>query len=188
MKVHGGMVVVGLSTGDVFIEDIQVVVPHKVAVYIPADKALRSKDLYRVLGQQRVFKLDGGTGVSFDSGQPDDRDARILELEQENSNLRAQLEIVKTSSMQQILGKIQELQAGIGRLETLTVDNPPSLVRVPTVLAHGPVGGDAPTFLPSEIKPKDAEAQIRIDKQVSEGSSLDEAGSKLKELRRKAGS
>lgn len=189
---HGGMVVVGLSTGDVFIEDIQVRVPHKVAVFIPAEKVLRSKDLYRALGQQKVFPLDGGSGISFESTSAvsDEKDTRIRELEEENRALRAELAEQKNADVRHLMTALQQnladIQAGMGRLESRTV-------AVPTSFGGGAIGApikveiDVPTFLPSEIKPKDAEAQIRIEKQVSEGASLAEAGNKLKELRRKSG-
>lgn len=188
---HGGMVVVGLTTGDFLIEDIQIRVPHKVAVFIPADKVLKSKDLYRALGQQKVFPLDGGSGISFESSSTvlDEKDARIKELEEENRVLRAELAAQKAVDMRQLVMSLQQnladLQAGMGRLESRTVPVSPSFQAAGVVLPQ--VVSDAPTFLPSEIKPKDAEAQIRIEKQVSEGSSLAEAGSKLKELRRKGG-
>lgn len=188
---QGGMYVVGLVTGGCMISDLQLHVPHKVAVFIKADDLHRSKDLYRAINQNLLFKLDGGTGFPVEETRPVPNESllRITQLEAENRGLRQELEASKAQNLtlQTLLQGLQvqfsALQQGITRLE----QKEPSVTVVNNSMATasmpGVVGGDTPTFLPGEIKPKDAEASIRVDKQVSEGSSIGAAGKKLRELR-----
>lgn len=191
---QGGMIVVGLTTGGHLIEDIQTHVPHKIAVFIPVDRMLRSKDLYRGLSQNLLFKLDGGTGFpAEESTVPNDSLLRITQLEIENRGLQQELATAKAQNvllqglLQGLQGQMTALHQGITRLEQkepTTVITVAAGAAVSSVMSE--VGTEAPIFLPGEIKPKDAETQIQVERQVSEGSSVGAAGDKLRELRRKA--
>lgn len=185
----GGMLVAGLKTGTHFIEDIQVSVPHRTPVFIPAEKVLRSADLYRALGQNLLFKLDDSSlTLEAPPPVPDANSLTIARLEAENKALReqnAQLQVRLEQQMTLILD-------GMSRLEQRPVTvvssggSSPSSASARTVDPDA-VSTDAPMFLPGSIAPKDAEAQIRVEKHVSEGKSVGAAGDKLRELRRKSG-
>lgn len=199
---QGGMIVAGLVTGGHFIEDIQVSVPHKVAVWIPAEKALGSKDLYRALGQNLLFKLDGG-GISADTAPPvDSNESKVLiaGLESEIRSLKVQNSTLtqQNTLLTQLLTGLQQqmetLSQGITRLEAkpsvVTVTNSPGISTKPaqsTPVVSEVVGGEVPTFLPSTGSLKDVETQINITTQVSEESPVNAANSKLRELRKKSG-
>lgn len=179
----GGMIVVGLVTGDHYLEDIQVVVPHKVAVPISPEQALRSKDLYKALQQGRIFKLDGGTGVVPEikpQPVPQIEESRLKsELkasERRNVALESELGAIKSQ-----LGSILELlrsgasvpaQASASVLAPITP--PPSDV----------VEVDVPMFIPNTIKPEDVEARIDVKKDVSGDTGLSDAAAKLRKLRK----
>ena len=47
------------------------------------------------------------------------------------------------------------------------------------------VGGEAPVFIPAEIKPKDAKTSIDAVTRTTEGSSIASAASALRKLREK---
>lgn len=190
----GGISVVGLAMGEHFLSDIQVVVPHRVPVYIPAEKALRSKDLYRALSQGTIFKLDGGTGYVQ---RPDTKDsAGVAVLKQENERLSRELAVAQ----QQIALLKEQLQApsaiqsqmtsimeALGRIEA----TPKVVTQVmsgtqstPTVEATGVVGGEVPMFLPDMSMPDTAEVRLNIQQSVSE-DSVTGAASTLRALRGK---
>lgn len=200
----GGLTVVGIVTGTHVLEDIQVAVPHRVAVYIPAEQALRSKDLYRALGQGRIFKLDGGFR-SAPMGTPPPSPSNELqlrndELEKENHRLRQDLGASerRNQGLQQALealhGQLDAILNVLGRIE--------SKDPVPLVLAQGQlvaasaqskaaavgvVGGDAPAFVPDNIKPADAEVRIKVETSSSKATNVADAASKLRELRKSGG-
>lgn len=188
----GGITVVGLVAGTHYIEDIQVSVPHKVAVFIPIDAVVRSKDLYRALGQKAIFKLDGG-GYDPTPNTPVQDDGRIAELVEANRVLTQQLaeQQVLNSGLQMCLVTIQQqmatIQAGVVRLEQRPAGN--VMLADPGLVAKSlseAVGRDAPMFIPSEITPKNVSTdQIQVSTQTTEGTSLSAAGSKLRELRKK---
>lgn len=202
----GDVVVAGLVTGVHVLEDIKVAVPHKVAVRIPAAVALQSKDLWRSISQGRVFKLDGGSGVvthgttaSADSARIGQLEAALATANAENKKLRQQLaeSEARNGGLQQVLagfsGQLQGIQGVLGRLENLPaalqgVVAVPQQQGVPVagqVVQANPevVGGEAPKFIP-DIKPTDATTQIQVKKEVTDGSSLQNASSKLRQLRK----
>jgi len=198
----GGLTVVGIVTGTHVLEDIQVAVPHRVAVYIPAEQALRSKDLYRALGQGRIFKLDGGfrsapVGASPPPTPSNELQLRNDELERENQRLRQDLGASerRNQGLQQALealhGQLDAILNVLGRIE--------SKDPVPLVLAQGQlvaasaqskaavvgvVGGDAPAFVPDSIKPADAEVRIQVETSSSKATNVASAASKLREFRK----
>lgn len=205
----GEVVVAGLVTGTHLIEDIGVTVPHQVAVRIPADVALKSKDLWRGIQQNRLFRLNAGSGLNIAAevhAQPPANAAVQQEnqrlhhetqrlqqenqrLQQENQRLAAELaaERQRNDSLQAALvSGLQGVQTAIGKLES-----------APRVVLAGPgaaqaggsdvVGGDVPTFVPDKILPENVEAQIRPDKTTAEQSNVSSAASRLRELRRGGG-
>lgn len=53
------VVVVGLVSGNHFIEDIRVEVPYRMAVPIPAEAVVRSRDLQRAIQEKKLLKVEG---------------------------------------------------------------------------------------------------------------------------------
>jgi len=194
-KMSGDYVVTGLVTGTHMIEDIGVPVPHQIAVRIPVDLALRSRDLQIGLQQKRLLLLKGGSGLSVvtppnghmpaappksppPSNAPSEEVQRLRQdlatARQENAELRASLKAQEE--------KLEAILEAIGRLSqggTVTAEGVQAAVEA--------VGGEAPMFIPSDgLKPKDAETSIKVAEETVEGASVADAASALKSLRKKA--
>lgn len=192
----GGIDVVGLVTGTHFIADIQVAVPQNIAVHIPAEQVLRSKDLYRSLQQRCIMKLDGGNALRSDSppsvaSKPSNElEAENKRLEAENKLLKVELELAlaRAASLQQVFasfgGQLAGIQGALGRLESKE-PSVRSVMSVAMPTTHS-VAGDAPVFIPSQIAPKDTgDVSIQVTTSESGESSVSDARTKLREMRRK---
>lgn len=193
---NGGVTVTGLVTGTHQIEDIGIAVPHKVAVWIPAEKALQSKDLWRGIQQGYLFKLDGAVSFRSDPDPPPAAPSpKLEELQRDNERLRRELEASEHRNfvLQQ---KMDGMQAQLGSMVTLlTRIEEKTYAASQQVIVAGPqavlppvsevVGGDIPTFIPGNILPKNVEGGVSAHKETSEGSAVAGAASALKELRRK---
>lgn len=195
----GDIVVAGLVTGTHIIEDINISVPHQVAVRIPAEMALRSKDLWRAIQQQKVFKLDAGHGLQIavkptPASTPDVDSDRVSQLETENKRLTQELalERQRNERLQDLLSglqaQLQEVKQSLGRLE-----DGPKVVQVVQASQQaspgavtGVVGGEVPTFVPEKIRPEAAEAQIRSSTETVEKTNVSSAVSKLRELKKQS--
>jgi len=186
----GDYVVAGMVTGTHVIEDIGVPVPHQVAVRIPVDVALRSKDLWRGIQQNRLFLLTGGTFVSPSpesqaaSIAPAPNDASVEEIQRLRQELGAAKKdneaLRKTLQAQE--GKLEAILSAIGGLSHGSVAIPVASVKA----AVEAVGGEVPMYIPSEgIKPKDAETNLQVVENTLEGDSVADAAQKLKKLRGK---
>jgi len=191
----GGISVVGLAAGEHYLPDIQIVVPHRVQVYIPAEKALRSKDLYRALAQGTIFKLDGGTGYVQQQASASDLISSAA-LRQENERLNLELamaqqqitllkEQLKVSTALQ--GQMATIMAALGRIEATPKGVPQMMLQPqgsPVIADTGVVGGEVPMFLPDMTMPNTADVQLNIQQTVSE-DSVTGAASTLRALRSK---
>jgi hypothetical protein len=202
----GGITVAGLVTGTHVIEDIRIAVPHQVAVFIPADLAYKSKDLWRGIGQRRLFQLTGGSGLAVESNTrtiPANNDLELEDFRTENKQLRQQLEEAQRQNvglqeaLQSMQSQLTSILRVLGRLE-----NGDMTVRGLPVASHGSppvnyapkpaqvlpqaVGGEVPSFIPDDINPEDAKTSIRIDAEVITGSSLAANVKALREARRKS--
>lgn len=195
-NVVGGITVTGLVTGGHVIEDIKVSVPYQVAVYIPADKACISKDLWRGIGQRRLFQLEGGAGISFapaaGNGGSEELKLEVDRLRQENLRLREEVSSLtsqlaearqQSTSSQESLGNMQgQLEAilravgnlGQGGLRVVAGGSEVEPTRV--------IGGDSPVFIPS-FTPAST-TNIRTDSEVVENSALSSAARALRAARR----
>jgi len=203
----GGITVVGCVTGTHVIEDIKIVVPHKIAVHIPAELVLRSKDLHRSLQGHRIMKLDGGSGLRSEApagsaataARHQADAAQVATLLAENKKLRQELREVQAQSdgLRQVLaslgGQLSGIQGALGRLETQGAQAP-APVHIITTAGQAPVvsqleavGGEAPTFIPGQIAPSGVEASIQVRTETAKDSNLSDARSKLREMRQKAG-
>lgn len=203
----GEVVVAGLVTGTHLIQDIGVTVPHRVAVRIPAEVALQSKDLWRGIQQGFLFKLSAGAGLSYSSTSapaptptpPPVPAPAQSRFEIENQTLRAEnlrlanelsVERQRNLSLQTLLTNLTSglagVQTALGKLEAS-----PRVVVAGTAEARatGPevVGGAVPTFIPAHVLPENVEAQIHTEKETTDRSNLSSAASRLRDMRRQSG-
>lgn len=186
------------------LEDIKVHVPHGVAIYIPADKAYKSKDLWRSVQQGRVFQLTGGAGLAVEP--PPASEIRVdvdkADLEAENKKLRRQLGETKRQkdalqqSLQAMQGQLNSILGVLGRIENREVplitvavpqgDSPQAPVKVQPE-PNLAVGGDVPAFIPDNLAPEDAKANIDVKSEVVKGSSVLDAAKALRRARKGSG-
>lgn len=182
---NGGMVVVGRVTGTHMIEDLHVVVPYMVPVALTPEQVVRSRDLNRALQQQKIFKLDV---TPFKPESPSREDWRA-ELEQENQSLKARLLVSETQRKgleASLEGLQQQLNTVVGILERIEKAGAVVIRGGEAIPATEAVGGDVPAYIPDKIHPETVETSITAEEDTTEGSSVADAASRLRELRRKA--
>lgn len=184
----GGITVTKSSTGVSFLADIKVYVPHKEAVYIPANQALSSVDLHRALNTKEIFQL---SSTLQQQGVVPQEDPKKVALETENRILRDQL----ARSQQQgdaLQTSMSSLQRQMGELlgaVKVMAETPRTVVQVAAGAAvpaqtTEAVGGDVPMFLPDNIVPTDAAVHIQVQQSSSNSDKVSVAASKLREMRR----
>ena len=189
---NGDVRVVGLVAGNHLIEDIARDVPYGSVVSIPADLALISKDLWRSISQKFLYQLPTIPTTQAVSIMPDEKqrlehyakelEGHVSRLESENRDLKEQLKGWQEKSDAMMAGKLDSilamLQSGVPVQGGAFVrGNDSSQREVPMV------DGSAPTFLPSEIRPKDLEARIDVQP-ASSSSGVSEAAERLRKLRK----
>lgn len=196
MSLTGEVIVAGLVTGTHIIEDIGISVPHKVAVHISGDLALRSKDLWIGIQQGKLFKLDGGSAFHMSPPRAPNPDTnRMAQLESENAKLRQELAVsqAREAGLQNLLAgleaQIQGVAMAVGKLgeapRFVQMVSPGAVAQVAQE-ATGVVGGEVPTFVPDRIRPDTAEAQIRPTIETTEKTNVSSAASKLRELKKQS--
>jgi hypothetical protein len=189
--------VIGLNMHTVLIEDIGIDVPHRVTVAVPGDKAARSKDLWRLIAQKQLFRLDPGFRHVPPVVAPppipgvDSETARLREenrlLAERNDLLHAEQDRIRSVLAGRLENQDGKLDAILGMLATVKATGgtvqagsaPAATAKVSDV-----VDIEVPTFIPSEIKPKNVEAHIEIQSEKSEGSGVADAGAALRRLRK----
>lgn len=189
--------VFGLVAGTHLLEDIGMDVPHGKTVTIPAEKAGRSKDLWRAISQKLLFKVPGPNGaylpqthVAPPHAVKDDvlqsrvqfLEIRTKQLEDENAQLRAALQAAfsQKESLDAILAAIE----GVKRTPVVVMGGQSlPAARAVEELADGA----APQFIPEQIAPKDASTRIDLVKQESTAPELSDAATRLRKLRRGSG-
>jgi hypothetical protein len=188
---NGDVRVFGLVAGTHVLEDIGMDVPHGREVTIPAEKAARSKDLYRAVNQKRIFLLPAPpvsqhvapvTHIRDDVLQERNQflEARNKQLEEENAQLREALR--KAMSQEERLDFIYKaLQQGLPVLTTSAAS-----AEVRTFPAMEIADGTVPQFIPAEIAPKDVQAHIAATRAEGDASGLSEAAARLKKMRQGA--
>lgn len=203
-RMVGGITVAGLVTGTHMIEDIKIAVPHQVAVFIPADLAYKSKDLWRGLGQKRLFQLTGGSGLAVESNTrslPVNNDAELQELQAENKSLRRQLEESERrnlglqeairamqghlSSTLQLSGILEKIESG--QLVVRDTSQPAHVVTAAAPKLQGVVGGETPAYIPDDIMPGNAKTNIKVDAELIATTSVTDTAKALREARRSRG-
>jgi hypothetical protein len=188
--INGDVRVVGLVTGTHLIEDIGRDVPYGVMVTIPADLALRSKDLWRGVEAKCLHRIPAVLATAVDQEKIRLRqyitelESHLAQLTQENVALKAQLEKSSAIVPPSYDAKLDSILAAIQNVAVVAPGSVGTTVttKAPTEI----VDGSAPTFLPSEIKPKDVNARIDVQGEKSESSGLSEAAERLRKLRKKS--
>lgn len=187
----GDVRVLGLVAGTHVLEDIGMDVPYGVTVSISAEKAARSKDLHRAISQRCIFALPShpsGPALFHQNPPQQVGDGVLLEriraLEEEKRQL--QMAIIQSNDAQQ-----QKLDAIL-----LAIQAQATVQQVIHVNSNGNVlpprhevaDGEAPTFIPSEIHPKDAESRIESQKDSAGASGVSDAAERLRKMRQGSGS
>lgn len=203
---RGDVKVVGVRTGMVLIDDIGVSVPNGVVVSIPAQQALRSKDLYRLISQRMLFQIHPGPihkaaalpempppppPTPNQTVAPTDPSAREALLEAELKVLREALDqrehvlfaalVAAQGRSEAVEQKLDQVLATLSRQPAVPLAAP-NPFPVQTGRAVPIVASDAPLFIPSEIKPRDVEAHVSIESETTD-SNVSGATSALRRLR-----
>lgn len=120
---------------------------------------------------------------------PDNTSKKLIAFEVEN--IRLQEELAKSRQRtrtleEEVSGMRQQLAdilSSLGRIEKSG-----GVVGMAPVNATGAteaVGGEVPTYVP-DIKSDNTKARIQVEKSTTEGSSVEDAASRLKDLRQKS--
>lgn len=178
--------IIGLQMTTVLIEDIAMDVPHGVTVVIPAEKAARSKDLWRLLSQKQLFRLNAGPFADYPNPNPALPNAEVERLQEEKRLLEEQNRLLRL----QLDRQGGKLDAILAALETQRLA--PQIVHVvapngtasPSGAPSEVVDAGVPTFIPSQIKPENVESHVEVQSETSEGSGIAGAGEALRRLRK----
>jgi len=175
-------VVIGMITGDHFIEDLRLRVPYRTPVPITDNDFLSSKDLNRAI-QQKYVKVVAQASIPSPAptGNNPILERRIGELQNALKESEKAREVLEQKIDNQG-GQLAAILAAIEKIPERTV--------VVAGKGNGAfksevVGGDAPMFIPENIPLGD---RARINMHESEGEAdLEEAARKLRELRKRQG-
>lgn len=189
---QGDVRVFGLVAGTHVLEDIGMDVPHGREVVIPADKASRSKDLWRAIGQKCIFRLPDQPVPQHAAPVTFIRDDVLQErnsfLEQRNKQLEEENRQLR-ESLRQAMAQQDRLDTILQAIQTMPT---PSTVYVnggsaPAAPKDEIADGTAPQFIPAEIAPKDAETRIDTKREATDSSGVSAAADRLRKMRKQAG-
>lgn len=178
-------VVIGMITGEHFIEDLRLRVPYRTPVPITDADFLNSKDLNRAV-QQKYVKVVAQASIPSPAptGNNPVLERRIGELQTALRESEKAREILEQKIDNQG-GQLAAILAAIEKIPERTVvvaGNGNGASKAPGTEV---VGGDAPMFIPENIPLGD---RARINMHESEGEAdLAEAARKLRELRKRQG-
>jgi hypothetical protein len=179
--------VYGLSMTTIHIADIGMDVVGGTTVVIPAAKASRSKDLWRLIAQKQLFRL--GSGPIPDGRAPLQPTALPADhqLREENRLLLEQNRLLRLA----IDAQGGKLDAQGGKLDAILGMLSSGAVAVaPRSEAAKPAADlveiETPTYIPSEIKPQNVESHVEVQSATTEGTGVADAGAALRKLRRGA--
>ena len=191
----GDVVVVGMVQDRHVIADISFNVPYGIDTTIPGALAAQSKDLWRDIGQRKLFKKPSAVmpaphPVSHKAPPQNNKQLEALskqvaELQRENKELVASIR-AKESSESRLEMKLEALLDAVKNGITMAPGTVTPGVAAPVAKAVPLVDGSAPTFLPSQIKMEDVEARIDVQGESSD-SNVSDAAAKLRALRKKKG-
>lgn len=189
----GDIRVFGLVAGTHVLEDIGMDVPHGREVTIPAEKAARSKDLYRAINQKKLFVLPsqpppaqaplGHISDSLLQERNHFLEERNKQLEEENRGLREALRAA--IAQQDRLDRILKAVEAVKLPETIYVNGGAGAAQAAP--REEIADGAAPHFIPAEIAPRDAETRIDSQRESVESSGVSAAAERLRKMRRESG-
>jgi hypothetical protein len=207
---QGSYTVVGMVTGTHLVEDINVTVPHQVAVDISADDAHRSRDLWIGIDQKRLFLLKGHSRTA--RAVPQTPAPSLPTGTKESDNLRVELDTTRKElavvqkKLDTALSELAVAQDRNTSLQetraSLQEDHAKKLETIVTMLSRLETGQvnvvegvqealqavEAPVFIPGKIQPVGAEANIQPKEgDVLKKSSVKGAASTLRALRKGKG-
>lgn len=189
-KLNGDVRVVGMVVGSHVLEDIGRDVPYRTLVIIPEEQALMSKDLWRAISQGALCQIPSAPYPTAVVTTPEPDKARLekytteleghlARLKTENDALKQQLETGTHAHAAKLDEILEAIKSGVVTPVVRQAQHGPTPVKEETV------DGTAPTFLPSEIKPKDLEARINVPSEESTSDGVSEAADRLRQLRKK---
>lgn len=204
----GDVRVIGLVAGTHVIEDIGRDVPHGGTITISAEEAYRSRDLWTGISQKCLMQLPliAATPTYIPPGppvssypqlpppqppQPPDLEKPRLEatirgLESQVQALAAENTAIKDELRRGVQDQSQKLDTILAALQ----NGVPMAVQVASAeraLKPEIADGSAPTFIPSEIIPKDVTVRLDIQGESSSASDVASAAERLRKMRKSGG-
>ena len=207
-----GWFVKSLVTDGWLVEDINVRVFTDRAVWVTADQHNSSTDLHRALSQRLIYKfalsdLDQMTVPLIQQSSAELQEAKdeVVRLARENDILRAEIAGLKIALSSLSRGPVaapvpvavtqQPLSMSAESMDALAAR---ILAKVHMISPSGTTGyapaplaathqQDVPMFIPDSFGADKAAVQIQVETQKADGSAVQSAGNKLKDLLRKKG-
>jgi hypothetical protein len=207
-KSCGDLIVCGVSADEV-IEDLGKIIPKSVATHIPAENAHKSKDLWRLLSQSRLIRLNvnpllkyptastptlASEGVEILQTEYNKAVSEIARLKADLSSVRSEtialrLELVRAN---QEIARVKDEATHGNKLDdilALLKERPTVVVSQGTVQAPSPLTAmvdDVPMYIPSQIK-SDAneESRVIMKEESTSSSTLSDASRALREKRKR---
>lgn len=197
----GDMTVVGMVSDTHLIEDIGVYVPKGVAVTIPGHLTLISKDLHRALSQRHLFPLHNPpttvpamkASAGLAKEERERLEAEIQRLEAQNEALEARNALLENqvTALQLENHGLKEKDSKLDAILSAINERPMVTQVVQSVTATGSkpaqeeaVSGNAPMFIPAQIRPEGVEERVAVQEETSTSSSVSSAADKLKQMRK----
>jgi hypothetical protein len=207
----GDVRVTGLVPDRHTIEDINVNVPYGMTVTIPAELAVQSKQLWLGISQHKLLQLGSASPApkflpptALNQAGHKEREkleAKVRELNDQIADLKTEVQSLRTENQSL---RTNLAAKGNGAAATAAVMDPEINAKLDALMAAlksgvpmagGVAGatttpkreiadGEAPTFLPSQIKPEDAQVRIDVQGESSESASISSAAEKLRKLRK----
>jgi hypothetical protein len=185
----GDITVLGLHPTVCVLDDISMDVPHGATVVIPADKAAKSKDLWRAVSQKYLFQVKPGSSVQGGSNpmlpELELLRTKVRQLEEENRVLRAAQKNfdVERHKLDTILVLLQSGPRAVSMAVPVTMY--PAIEKAAEPIS-GVIEMAPPPFIPSKIRADDiVQAHVQTEAGSSEGSAVSGAASKLREFRQR---
>ena len=190
----GDITVFGLTMGEHVLEDIGMNVPQGMVVTIPAEQALRSKDLWRSIAQKQIFRLHNGPMSSVVAPVQTDAASALIEQNQQLQKALEDSRMQNSAILAQNSAVLEQLRQQGEALKALTLSvgqgavsyRPAQIGQISSGLPpeSSTVSGDAPTYIPATIRPDGAEVRIESAKEETRGADIQSKRDKLRQFRR----
>jgi hypothetical protein len=201
------VIVCGVQADEV-IEDLAKLVPKSVATHITAENANKSKDLWRLISQSRLIRLNINPLLRTPQAQPSSASevtTEVLSTEYvrvvaEAAKLRSDLALsrseastlrVELSQAREEIARLKVEASQSHKLDDILalLKERPLQVSADSNVGIGPqhlVADDyVPMFIPSQIKSDANESRVAIQEESTSSSALSDASKALREKRKK---